>query len=103
MGSSFAARKSANDKLGPERCGQTAALHFGSDGAHGERLTLCASFPHPDGARPGPAVARVRGAVTHPGDRDELEQSQLLRQNPSGLTRREIAIGHQLNGYMLPQ
>jgi hypothetical protein len=31
------------------------------------------------------------------------EQRELLRQNPSGLTRDELAIGHELNGYVRPR
>ena len=30
-------------------------------------------------------------------------QRDLLRQNPSGLTPDELAIGHELNGYMAPR
>jgi hypothetical protein len=30
-------------------------------------------------------------------------QRDLLRQNPSGLTPDELAIGHELNGYMGPR
>jgi hypothetical protein len=30
-------------------------------------------------------------------------QHDLLRQNPSGLTRDELTIGHELNGYTRPQ
>ena len=30
-------------------------------------------------------------------------QRQLLQQNPSGLTRDELAIGHALNGYGAPR
>jgi hypothetical protein len=30
-------------------------------------------------------------------------QRELLRQNPSGLTRNEMAIGHDLNGYTAPR
>jgi hypothetical protein len=30
-------------------------------------------------------------------------QRELLQQNPSGLTHRELAIGHALNGYMGPR
>jgi hypothetical protein len=28
------------------------------------------------------------------------EQRDLMQQNPSGLTRQELAIGHELNGYV---
>ena len=31
------------------------------------------------------------------------DQSQLLQQNPSGMTRQEIAIGQELNGYVAPR
>ena len=30
-------------------------------------------------------------------------QRDLLQQNPSGLTRDELAIGHELNGYTAPR
>jgi hypothetical protein len=30
-------------------------------------------------------------------------QRELLRQNPSGLTPDQLAIGHELNGYMAPR
>ena len=30
-------------------------------------------------------------------------QRELLQQNPSGLTRDQLTIGHELNGYMRPQ
>ena len=30
-------------------------------------------------------------------------QRDLLRQNPSGLTPEELAIGHELNGYVAPR
>jgi hypothetical protein len=30
-------------------------------------------------------------------------QRELLQQNPSGLTRDELTIGHALNGYMAPR
>lgn len=29
----------------------------------------------------------------------QAEQRELMQQNPSGLTRQELAIGHELNGY----
>lgn len=32
-----------------------------------------------------------------------VAQRELLQQNPSGVTRRELAIGHALNGYMGPR
>ena len=30
-------------------------------------------------------------------------QRELLQQNPSGLTRDELAVGHELNGYVAPR
>jgi hypothetical protein len=78
----------------------------------------------------GPVAAHPRGVVPHPGlhgvnpslslstpattplDQQVQEnnagqlgaaQRELLQQNPSGLTRRELAIGHVLNGYMGPR
>lgn len=32
-----------------------------------------------------------------------IQQRDLLQQNPSGLTRPEMAIGHELNSYMSPR
>jgi len=77
-----------------------------------------------------PAVAQQRGGVTHPALhafnpsmslsapaasplRQQMQdnyatqlmgsQRQLLQQNPSGLGRGEVAIGHELNGFTAPR
>jgi hypothetical protein len=78
----------------------------------------------------GPVAAQQRGVVPHPalhGVNPSLSlsapattpleqqiqennagqlgaaQRELLQQNPSGLTRQELAVGHALNGYMGPR
>jgi hypothetical protein len=56
-----------------------------------ESLSSPTSTPFTDQTREDYAAA-LRGA-----------QRELLQQNPSGDTRQELAIGHELNGYVAPR
>jgi hypothetical protein len=56
-----------------------------------ESLSAPTSSPFADQMREDYA-AKLRGA-----------QRELLQQNPSGDTRHELAIGHELNGYVAPR
>jgi hypothetical protein len=67
--------------------------------------------PHPGLQRVNPSLSLSAPATT-PLEQQVQEnnagqlgaaQRELLQQNPSGLTRRELAIGHALNGYMGPR
>ena len=69
-----------------------AAKLVQQSGMAGQQVTVWAENRQPRLEWAENYAATLRGA-----------QRELLRQNPSGLTRDEMAIGHELNGHMAPR